>query len=86
MILKHLEISLIFIYLVCQVFSSYCPIPNHSGNIHSCNILVIIAKVLATLNAGAIVLEEEEDSQCYNYSLPYSFSTPPDVAISILDL
>ena len=30
-----------------------------------------------------IPINDGQDAQCYNYSLPYAFNTPPDVAISV---
>ena len=42
-------------------------------------------QIIAAFNGGIIPLYDGEDSQCYNYSLPYAFSTVPEVAIAVHD-
>lgn len=41
------------------------------------------AHIIAALDGGLISISDGEDTQCYNYSLPYSFNTVPDVALSV---
>ena len=42
-------------------------------------------QIIAAFNGGIIPLFEEEDSQCYNHTLPYAFKAAPEVAISVHD-
>lgn len=39
------------------------------------------ARVIVAQQQSLVALTQGTDVQCYNYSLPYSFSTVPDVAI-----
>ena len=39
------------------------------------------ARVIVAKQQSLVALVEGTDVQCYNYSLPYSFSTVPDVAV-----
>ena len=41
------------------------------------------AQIVAALDGGVIPLSDGEDTQCYNYSLPYAFNTVPDVAVAV---
>ena len=39
------------------------------------------ARVIVAQQQSLVALSQGTDVQCYNYSLPYSFSTVPDVAV-----
>ena len=39
--------------------------------------------IIAALHGGDLPLTENEDSRCYNYSLPSNFNSPPTVAVSV---
>ena len=40
---------------------------------------------MAALDGGIIPFNNAQDTQCYNYSLPYSFDRVPSIAISVHD-
>lgn len=40
---------------------------------------------MAAFNGGIIPIYDGEDSQCYNYTLPYAFQTVPEIAIAVSD-
>jgi hypothetical protein len=45
--------------------------------------LTNIAKVTIAESKGLIPLMQNQSVQCFNYSLPYEFSTVPKVALGI---
>lgn len=57
-----------------------CPITNHNGSIISGTNNFIQGTLVASSN-GIVPLVEGQDSQCYNYSLPYAFMKVPEIAI-----
>ena len=86
MIFKNrIEIFILFAIFAFSSLAAICPVPNRPGTIFSGINLLILATLLAALDLGSIPLEDGQDNQCYNYSLPYLFNWPPDVAISLHD-
>lgn len=64
---------------------SPCPIVNHNGSVISGTYLPNPATVIISSN-GIVPLVDGQDSQCYNYTLPYAFIHVPQVAVGISPL
>ena len=78
--------SIILALLLCAttiscIGVSPCPIPNHNGTVYSGIYSLYSGQIITGFNGGIVPLIEGQDSQCYNYSLPYAFSREPCVAV-----
>lgn len=60
-----------------------CPYANYRGNVFSGKSAIILDQVIIALGGGTIPIQDDIDTQCYNYTLPYTFNTAPEVAISV---
>jgi len=71
MLIKFFAITLLLLgaLVSCQIGVTPCPITNHNGT-------VISGTIIVSAN-GIIPLIDGQDSQCYNYSLPYAFTKVP---------
>ena len=71
--------------VIAQISVSPCPILNHNGSVISGISHFYLATIIISSN-GIVPLVDAQDSQCYNYSLPYSFTNVPQVAVGISSL
>lgn len=84
MISKSITLALLLCAAtVSCVGVSPCPIPNHNGTVYSGKIYIYLGQIIASFNGGIVPLIEGQDSQCYNYSLPYAFTRSPEIAVGI---
>lgn len=67
--------------MVSSVGVSPCPIADHNGTVYSGKYLLYLGQVIVAVNGGIVPLTNGQDTQCYNYSLPYAFIRVPEVAI-----
>ena len=82
MIKKTIILVLGFItIMVSCVGVSPCPIANHNGTVYSGIYLFHQGQVIVGHEGGIVPLVNSQDSQCYNYSLPYAFIRVPEVSI-----
>lgn len=70
-------VALLASFAVSQGVSP-CPIQSNIGSL-------ISARITIAQQLGLITLVQGTDSLCYNYSLPYAFSTVPEIAVSVHD-
>ena len=64
----------------CNIGVSPCPIFNNNGTVHSGKKYFDVGTIMIAGN-GIVPLVPGQDSQCYNYSLPYAFLSIPEVAV-----
>ena len=85
------KIVLLLIYLCFLVLSTSigvapCPRQYDVGSVLSgTHFLFIIARIIISSRNGLIPLTDGIDSQCYNYTLPYTFARVPEIAIGLDD-
>lgn len=82
MLSKYFILSIILFgsLVYCNIGVSPCPIGNPNGTIisgitHSYKGTIIVG------GNGLVPLVDGQDSQCYNYSLPYPLNNVPEVAV-----
>ena len=47
---------------------------------------IYLAQIIISNRNGLVPLHHGEDTQCYNYTLPYRFARVPQVAIAVYEL
>lgn len=62
---------------------SPCPRQYDVGSVFSGKISFNSAQVIISNLNGLVPLIDGQDTQCYNYSLPYRFARVPQVAIAV---
>ena len=75
-----LNIILFGSLVYCNIGVSPCPIGNPNGTIIS-GINHFYQGTIIVANNGLVPLVDGQDSQCYNYSLPYPLNNVPEVAV-----
>ena len=75
-----LSFLLLGVLVNCSIGVSPCPIGNPNGTVIS-GMDQYIEGTIIVANNGLVPLVDGQDSQCYNYSLPYPLNDVPEVAV-----
>ena len=75
-----LNILLLSALVHCSIGVSPCPIGNPNGTVISGTNQPYSGTIIVA-NNGLVPLIDGQDSQCYNYSLPYPLNNVPEVAV-----